>query len=357
VALIAGVVAGAGIDEADRAPERPERRERPLQRRPPPVDRLSLRQQVGQLLITSFPGARAPDYVRRRLRDAEGAGVVLFGANTATREDLRRLTRTLQRSARGSALVAVDQEGGPIRNVGFAGPEQSQPRQSDPRAAAREAGRGLRALGVNVTLAPVADAPGPGSVVAGRAFSADPARSVGEAVSGYARTGVGATAKHFPGLGAARQNTDDAAVAIERSAAELSRRDLPPFRSAIGAGAPLVMASHALYPALDRRRIASQSPAVLGALLRRRLGFRGVVITDSIEAEAVIGRQAVEVAAERSVAAGCDLILMTGSGSPKLVYPRLLRAARRSSSFRARVRESAARVLALKRRLRLRAPR
>ncbi|MDQ3719824.1 MAG: beta-N-acetylglucosaminidase, partial [Actinomycetota bacterium] len=217
--------------------------------------------------------------------------------------------------------------------------------------------RGLRALGVNVTLAPVADAPVPGSVVAGRAFAGEPARSVGEAVRGYAGTRVGSTAKHFPGLGAATQNTDDAAVTIDRSTAELARRDLPPFRSAIAAGTPLVMASHALYPALDGRRIASQSPSVLGALLRRRLRFRGVVITDSIEAEAVIGRQAVEAAAERSVSAGCDLILMTGSGSPKLVYPRLLRAARRSPPFRARVRESASRVLALKRRLGLRAPR
>ncbi len=82
-----------------------------------------------------------------------------------------------------------------------------------------------------------------------------------------------------------------------------------------------------------------------------------MLVTDSIEAEAVIGRQAVEEAAERSVAAGCDLILMTGSGSPKLVYPRLLQAARRSPAFRRRVRESAARVIALKRRLGLRAPR
>ncbi len=117
------------------------------------------------------------------------------------------------------------------------------------------------------------------------------------------------------------------------------------------------MASHADYPRLDGANIASQSPAILRRLLRGRLGFRGVVITDSIEAEAVIGRRAVEAAAERSVAAGCDLILMTGSGSPKLVYPRLLRTARRSAAFRRRVRESAARVIALKRRLGLRAPR
>jgi beta-N-acetylhexosaminidase len=353
VALIAGVVAGAGIREVEKDDD-PAGRAAGAERSSP-VDRLSLRQQVGQLLVTSFPGARAPGYVHRRLLDAEGAGVVLFGENTASREGLRRLTRSLQRSARGSALVMVDQEGGAIRNVPFAGPERSQPAQDRPGPVARDAGRDLRALGVNVNLAPVADVPEAGSVVAGRAFG-EPVSGVRAAVAGYAASRVGSTAKHFPGLGAATQNTDDAPVTIERSRAQLAERDLPPFRAAIEADTPLIMASHARYPALDRRRIASQSPAVLGALLRRELGYSGVVVTDSIEAEAVVGGQAVEEAAERSVAAGCDLILMTGSGSPKLVYPRLLEAARRSPAFRRRVRQSAARVLALKQRLGLRAP-
>lgn len=355
MALVAGVAAGSGGGD-DRGTQRLGRgAERPPERTA--VERLSLRQQVGQLLILRFDGAQAPGYVHRRLRDAEGAGVVLFGENVTSSEGLRRLTRSLQRSARGSALVATDQEGGQIRNVPFAGPEQGQASQADPRAAAAAAGRTLRALGVNVNLAPVADWPTPGSVVAGRAFTGDVARSVAAATEGYGRARVGATAKHFPGLGAATQNTDDAAVTIERSRGELARRDLGPFRAAIGARTPLVMASHAVYPAFDRRRIASQSAAVLGPLLRERLGFGGVVITDSMEAEAVVGRQAVDAAAERSVAAGCDLILMTGSGSLKLVYPRLLAAARRSPAFRRRVRESAARVLALKERLGLRAPR
>ena len=337
-------MAGAGIRE-QREPRNPPDRPDQAARPPAGVDRLSLRQQVGQLLLTSFPGATAPDYVRRRLRDAEGAGVVLFGENTATHDGLTRLTRSLQRAARGSALVAVDQEGGPVRNVPFAGPEQGQASQADPRAAAREAGRGLRALGVNVTLTPVAD-----TDFAGRAFR-DPVRGTSEAVAGYRGSGVAATAKHFPGLGGADQNTDDAAVTIP------GKPDLAPFRAAIRGGVPLIMASHADYPRIDGERIASQSPAILQRLLRGRLGFDGVVITDSIEAEAVIGRQAVEAGAERSVGAGCDLILMTGSGSPKLVYPRLLGAARRSAAFRRRVRESAARVIALKRRLGLRVPR
>jgi beta-N-acetylhexosaminidase len=115
------------------------------------------------------------------------------------------------------------------------------------------------------------------------------------------------------------------------------------------------MAGHALYPAFDGERIASQSPTLLTDVLRDELGFRGVAITDSIEAQAVLDRSDVATAAVRSIAAGADIVLMTGSGSWNLVHPRLLATARRSPTFRARVQEGAQRVLALKRRLGLRA--
>jgi beta-N-acetylhexosaminidase len=111
------------------------------------------------------------------------------------------------------------------------------------------------------------------------------------------------------------------------------------------------MASHALYPALDPARIASQSPLVLNGLLRGSLGFHGVVVTDSIEAAAVLRRSSVQVAAGRSIAAGADIVLMTGPGSYHLIYPYLLARARRSPAFRRRVRQAAARVLALERRI------
>jgi beta-N-acetylhexosaminidase len=179
---------------------------------------------------------------------------------------------------------------------------------------------------------------------------------VGAAVRGLGRERVAATPKHFPGLGAAGQNTDNAGVTIQATRSELEGRDLGPFRAAVKADAPLVMVSHALYPAFDRTHIASQSKTLIGHVLRDDLGFRGVVVTDSIEAKAVLGRTGVAEAAERSVVAGADLILMTGSASWKLVYPRLLRKARRSPAFRARVRESAARVLRLKRLLGLSEP-
>jgi len=114
------------------------------------------------------------------------------------------------------------------------------------------------------------------------------------------------------------------------------------------------MSGHALYPAYDPDRIASQSPVLMTDILRGQLGFEGVAMTDSIEAQAVLDRSDVATAAVRSIAAGNDIVLMTGSGSWNLVYPRLLRRARRDPDFRARIREAADRVAALKRRLGLR---
>jgi beta-N-acetylhexosaminidase len=247
--------------------------------------------------------------------------------------------------------------------VPFAGPDAAQSEVSSPaaaRSAARSAGRELHALGINVDLAPVADVARPRSPLSGRDFPGGPtqvADLVRASVQGAAGTGVAATAKHFPGFGAADANTDARPVTIDRPAAELRSVDLTPFRAAVEAGVPLVMASHALYPALDARSIASQSRTILEGVLRGELRFGGAVVTDSIEAHAVIARSDVGTAAVRAVAGGTDLVLMTGPGSFHHVFPALLAEARRSPAFRARLAHAAAHVLALKRRLGLHAPR
>ena len=358
-ALALGLVAGARVGS--------ERQDAPAPTRAPAGGPLpaqagpSLERGVGQLLILRFEGPRVPAYVLRALRDGRAAGVVLFTDNVNSTDQLRSLTEALQLAAGNGALVCTDQEGGPVRNVPGVGPAAAQPAQSTPAlatAAATDAARGLRSAGVNVNLAPVADvATGAGSVMAGRAFPGEPdavAALVGAAVRGYRQAGVAATVKHFPGFGAASANTDDAPVTIATSAGDLERRDLEPFRTAVAAGAPLVMASHALYPALDRERIASQSPRVLTGLLRGRLGFRGAVMTDSLEAAAVTARSSIEVAAARSVQAGADLVLLTGRGSYTRVHRDLVRRAERSAALRTRVGQAAGRVAALKRALSLR---
>ena len=323
---------------------------------PAAVDRLTLEQQVGQVLVLSFKGTTVPQYVREALAAKRVAGVILFGGNITGQDGLRALTRDLRRAG-GRPLVAVDQEGGTVRRLTWAGPLAAQPEQvarGTVHGDAEAAARALRSAGITVTFAPVADVPSVrGAALAGRSFSSDPrvaSSAVRDAVRGWRAGGLAATAKHFPGLGAAPANTDAAIVTIRRSRTALEDVDLPPFRSAIAAGVPLVMVGHARYPALDRVRIASQSRPIVEGLLRDELGFRGVVVTDSLEAQASLATGSITAVSERALRAGADLLLLTGRGSYTPVFEHVLASAKRSPELRTRVRESAARVLALKER-------
>ena len=255
--------------------------------------RMTAVQLAGHAVIMRFNGNPAPAYVGEALREGRAAGVILFRDNATSPAATRTLTRGLQRAASGRAIIATDQEGGAIRILPWAAPALGQPQVSSPAEAeqtARATARDLRRAGVNLNLAPVADRSGPGTVMRTRAFpggTARVARITAGAVRGYRGTGVQPTIKHFPGLGAANGNTDDVRVTVQRTADAIGRADLPPFQAAISAGAPAVMVSHAVYPALDSTEIASQSRAVVSELLKQRLGFGGVAMTDSLEAFAV----------------------------------------------------------------------
>jgi beta-N-acetylhexosaminidase len=355
LAFLAGLALGAGGDEP--APSRREAREaEPAEPRPapaPPVDRLSLEQQVGRLVILRFEGTTPPEYVRRALREGRTAGAILFRDNVADPAQLRRLTRALRRASPDVVpLICVDQEGGAIRILPWAQPERSASEQQAWDAVREDsaaAGRDLRAAGVNVTLAPVADIPTvEGSAMADRAFTTDPAAAaaaIGESVAGWHEAGIATTVKHFPGLGGATVNTDEGTAVIDRTREQLAD-DLMPYTTAIDAKTEFVMVGHAIYPALDGDNIASQSPAIVDGLLRDELGFEGVAMTDSLEAAAVQAVADVEEAAVASVQAGIDVILTTGRGSFTRVHRALMAEARRDPAFRERVRASAARVLA-----------
>jgi beta-N-acetylhexosaminidase len=362
VALVVGIVIGSGGEGDDDAakPGAPggaaTRQAEQKRAARQAVDRLSLRKRVGQLVISSFDEPTRPDYIRRRLRAGETAGVILFGRNGGDAGHWRGLTRSIQAPARGRALIMVDQEGGDIRTVAHAGPAAGQASQGGPdqvEAAAREAAGQLRDVGVNVNLAPVADVAERGgvpSVMDGRAFAGGPqevAAATRASIRGMRARGIAATVKHFPGLGGSQINTDDAPATVAGGIDS----DLAPFEGAVAERVPLVMLSHALYPALDADAIASQSAAIATNLLRDELGYEGVIVTDSMEAQAVLAVSGVAEASVRSVRAGADLVLLTGSATWNEVFPALLAEARQDPEFRARVRESAARVLALKRSL------
>jgi len=326
------------------------------------VARMTLRQQVGELQIVAFNGTTPPAYVLAALREGRAAGVILFGGNAPSAASVRALTARIRHATSGGApaIVCLDQEGGAIRTLRFAPSavgQSDQPTPTTARAAATATARALRNVGVNVALGSVADvASGTrGSVMASRAYPGNAtavAASTRAAVGAYRSAGVLPTAKHFPGIGGATTNTDQAGARIGRTRAQLTA-DLQPFRAAIKAGTPLVMLGHASYPALDRHRIASQSHAITTDLLRGELGFDGVAMTDSLEAHAALAptKGDVGAAAVRSLQAGADLLLMTGPGSFPLVRDAVTSAARRSPAFRTRIADAAARVLALRRAL------
>jgi beta-N-acetylhexosaminidase len=292
------------------------------------VQRLSLAQLAGQRVIYAYSGLRPPASLISVIRAGEAGGVILFGPNISGRAQIRGVIAQLQRVAAASplhqrVLILVDQEGGQVRRVsGAPGLSEKQIGASaDATALARSAGAGagqnLSQLGVNVNLAPVLDVyrhAGDFIDQYGRSYSNLPGRagSLGAAfITALQRTGVSATAKHFPGLGAATtaQNTDLAPVRLNQSLTTLRSTDEVPYGAAIQAGIKLVMTSWAIYPALDSHWPAGLSSVVIQHELRDRLGFRGVTITDGIDAGAVTPFGSLAHRSVLAAAAGDDLIL------------------------------------------------
>jgi len=289
------------------------------------------------------------------------AGVILFGGNVGSRSSVRRLTSELQAIPRPAAtpqplLVTVDQEGGLVRRL--PGPPKPSARSIGARGAAfagnlgRATGQSLHSMGVNVDLAPVLDLGRPGRAIEqeGRTFAATPA-AVSEIGVGFARGlaagGAAATAKHFPGLGAARVNTDSAVQKIRLPAAKLRAADERPFASFVQAGGAMVMLSTAIYPALSGKP-AALSRAVATGELRDRLGFQGVSISDSlgsVAAQAVGGPAKTALAAAR---AGTDLLLFTDLGDAARAERALARGLGDGSLDRTAFQASVDRVLALR---------
>jgi beta-N-acetylhexosaminidase len=316
---------------------------------------------AGSRVVTGFSGHHPPAALRRMIREGRVSGVILFDRNAGTRRAVRRLTAELQSIPRPPAvdrplLVTVDQEGGLVRRL--PGPPYAAADEIGARGPAaaervgRATGESLREMGVNVDLAPVLDLGRPGFAITEerRAFGRTPGAVSDRGVAfarGLAAAGVAATAKHFPGLGGARLNTDDAVQRVGLSARTLRGADQRPFAGFSDAGGQLVMLSTAIYPALSHKP-AAFSPAIATGELRERLGFQGVSITDAlgtVSARAIGGAARTAMAAAR---AGADLVLFTDLRSADRAQRALARGLREGSLERAEFEQSVARVLALR---------
>ena len=284
----------------------------------------------GLALRTLFPGFAGTDVPPPRLVELinEGlGGVVLFGRNVdPVRADagIAALTARL-RAGRPDLIVAIDEEGGDVTRLdvatGSAYPGSAALGAADDpeltRDVAAELAARLRACGITVNFAPVADvdADPRNPVIGVRAFGSDPdlvARHSAAFVAGQQARGVAATVKHFPGHGATAEDSHVTVPVLDASADLLERRELVPFRAAIAAGAQVVMTAHILVPALDPVSPATLSPAVITGLLRGRLGYDGLVMSDGLDMQAISGTIGHAEGAVQSLIAGVDAICIGG---------------------------------------------
>jgi beta-N-acetylhexosaminidase len=325
-----------------------------------PIASLSPGKLAGERIVVGLPGTAVPSRLRGDIRAGRVAGVVLFAANFPTGDAGARLIARLQAiprppHLRQPLLVMVDQEGGEVERVSGAPVASAAGMGARGAGFSRRQGKAtaatLRRLGVNVDLAPVLDLALPGGVIAAteRSFGQAPAGVISTAVpfaEGLQSGGVAATGKHFPGFGSATENTDFAGQRLTLSAAAL-RRSEAPFAAFVRAGGRLVMLSTAVYPSLSPLP-AALSRAVATAQLRRRLGFGGVSITDSLDSAAVSefgGPAKVGAAAAR---AGTDLLLFTALGPAEAAWRAMVAGLRSGRLGRPGFVVSARRVLSLR---------
>jgi beta-N-acetylhexosaminidase len=278
-------------------------------------------------LMIAFAGSDLPPSAARRIRDLGVAGVTLFPAhNIVDPPQIRRLTAAIQAARPAGApplLVAADQEGGQLIGLGdgttqFAG-AMALGAAGDEELAERVAGAmavELRALGVNVDYAPVCDiANNPANPALGiRSFGDDPeavGRLAGATVRGLQAGGVAATAKHFPGAGDTAADPHHELPRVSRTDAQLAERELVPFQAALAAGVRMVMTGHFALPGPDEDLPTSLSRAALRDLLRGRLRFEGVTVTDALDMRALAQGSAQIVDAVAGLRAGEDVLLGT----------------------------------------------
>jgi beta-N-acetylhexosaminidase len=290
-----------------------------------------------------------------RIRNGKMGGVVLLGNGWLTRHTAATVTAELQQAActRGEPLlIAVDQEGGLVRRLAWAPPTEAPAYMSSPSVARSQASRAaaaLRSVGIDIDFAPVVDTPGAaGNFLGSRAFSHSRtwnAQMAHAFVGGLQTNGIAATAKHFPGLGLASGNTDKGRIVI-RAAAWKLRQGLLPFHAAVQAGAKLVMVSTAVYPKLDgSKRPAAFSSTIINGLLRKRLGFKGVTVTDSLTAPAATR---IPHPATRAMLDGSDLLIFGAESASEQGYATLLADQTSSVRLQNRLTQAAARIRALK---------
>ena len=293
-------------------------------------ERLTLDQQIGQIVVVGFPGTEPTAELLDLIARSHVGGVILFSRNLRSPRQVFDLTQQLQQAAQAAGhptplLIMTDQENGLVRRLGdgftalpgnmaLGAIDDEQTVYDVAQATARE----MLAVGVTMNLAPVADVNNnPANPVIGvRSFGEDPAqvaRLSAAAVRGYQDAGLIATLKHFPGHGDTAVDSHRGLPVLRRTLDELRAIELVPFTAGIEAGADCVMVGHLALPNVtngDLRPATLSAPLIQG-LLRRDLGFDGVVVSDCLEMDAIANTVGTQEGAVMALQAGVDLVLIS----------------------------------------------
>jgi len=327
-------------------------------------------QRVGQLFVLGISGASLSTAEIGAISTYDLGSTFLDGNRKGGVTSVRTLSAAIQALATTANtdgvhfFIAADQEGGYVQRL--SGPgfdtiptalDQGQLAATDLQAEAATWGQQLAAAGINLNLAPVMDVVPPGQDSQNapigaleREYGHDPATAGDHGaavVRGMAAEGIATTLKHFPGLGRVTGNTDKVASVV----ASVTTADDPylaSFAEGIGAGAPFVMISLAIYSAIDPANQAVFSPTIIGTLLRGRLGFGGVVISDDLGATAAVASMAPGDRATAFIAAGGDMVVVAGAVPAGQMAAAVLARAATDQGFAAQVETAALRVLGAK---------
>lgn len=341
-----------------------QKREEPIDPVQQMLESMSLEEKVGQLMIIGFGGGNLTEAEQARIKRIRPGGIILFGRNVETPEQLIKLTTDLQADAKVPYFVATDQEGGLINRITFSGvviPGAMAMGAADDEDLARKVGRTtgkyLASLGINMNFAPVLDVNNnPLNPVIGiRSFGEDPQRvaTLGIAyMKGLQEVGVISVAKHFPGHGDTTVDSHLALPRVDFDMDRLSKVELVPFKAAAEAGVDAIMSAHIVFRSLDESgRPATLSKAVLTDLLRNDIEFDGVVVTDDLEMKAISDNYGAE-AGVLAIQAGADMVLVSHTGSKQdAIYESLLEAVRSGKISEERIDASVKRILRAKQRV------
>jgi len=319
--------------------------------------------QIGQLLIVGFDGTEMTPRFSSLLKRMQPAGVILFARNIKTAEQTWQLLRECQNCVPVPLFPCVDLEGGSVdrfREVLGPAPSAADVFSTGDRKLFRKHGQVIgencRALGFRLDFAPVLDLAfeASRSVMSSRVVSPDPRETAAyarEFLAGLRLAGVLGCGKHFPGLGEGRLDSHHERPVIEKTIQRLWAEDLLPYRM-LRAQMPLVMISHAAYPLVTHDQTpASLSKVWITNILRKRVGYRHLIVSDDLEMGGVLSAASVKQAAVEHIRAGGDLCLICHREDyVAQAYEELVNTIERDPKFAKRVRESVQRVLAFKKR-------